>query len=76
MSSNHKGPKAPPAFGFAMRKQLFKLDPDMTYLNHGSFGVIPKDVAEARMKYVLKLFFYLPIRTNSSHLVKHKIRLD
>jgi isopenicillin-N epimerase len=37
----------PPAYGLAARP-LFRLDPDIAFLNHGSFGAVPIAVSEAQ----------------------------
>jgi isopenicillin-N epimerase len=36
-------------------KELFLLDPEITYLNHGSFGACPRPVFEAYQKWQQKL---------------------
>src|ERR1700704_5875438 len=36
-------------------KQLFLLDPDVVYLNHGSFGACPRPVFEAYQRYQREL---------------------
>ena len=36
-------------------KELFLLDPKVTYLNHGSFGASPKDIMDQYFKLQLKL---------------------
>ena len=38
-------------------KPLFSLDPDVTFLNHGSFGACPKVVFETLIKFQKKLEF-------------------
>ena len=40
-------------FGRAMRRE-FPLDPDLTYLNHGTVGVVPRRVLEAKAALALE----------------------
>ena len=42
-------------------KPLFSLDPDVTFLNHGSFGACPKVVFETLIKFQKKLE-YEPVK--------------
>ncbi len=39
------------AFGSEMRKQQFLMAPEMTPVNHGSWGATPRAVFDARIKY-------------------------
>ena len=36
-------------------KSLFMLDPDITYLNHGSFGACPKPIFESLLEWQRRL---------------------
>jgi isopenicillin-N epimerase len=40
---------------FPKLKKLFMLDPNITYLNHGSFGACPKPIFENLIKYQKQL---------------------
>jgi hypothetical protein len=42
---------ATPKFGHSIRKD-FLLKDDVIFLNHGSFGAVPKEVYEKRARYV------------------------
>jgi isopenicillin-N epimerase len=39
---------------FPKLKSLFMLDPDITYLNHGSFGACPKPIFDSLVKWQKK----------------------
>ena len=39
-------PKSPPDFGTAIRNQEFNLNANVTFLNQGSYGSVPKQVTE------------------------------
>ena len=40
---------------FQKLKSLFMLDPDITYLNHGSFGACPKPIFDSLVSWQRQL---------------------
>ena len=51
-------------------KSLFSLDPEVTYLNHGSFGACPKVIFDALISFQKKLEFE-PVNFLDNHLYKY-----
>ena len=43
-------PDVPPEFGKEMREKEFTLRDDYTYINHGSYGVVPKRIQEIQQR--------------------------
>jgi len=51
-------------------KSLFSLDPEVTYLNHGSFGACPKVIFDTLVSFQKKLEFE-PVNFLDNHLYKY-----
>jgi isopenicillin-N epimerase len=43
-------PDQPPPFGQSVRKELFLLDKEKTFANHGSFGTVPRSVLQVQRR--------------------------
>src|SRR5207302_11382111 len=50
----HRGP-AFASLGLSAMRELFLLDPDVVFLNHGSFGACPRAVFEEYQRFQLEL---------------------